>query len=195
LRTHIPRIPHIQFIQLIQLIHDSPVGPLTLVADAGKLVGCHFANRPPALPPTSPDAGTPEDAALLDRTRRELDAFFARQSRTFSVPVAPRGTPFQTRVWQALRAIPHGHTVSYGHIARAIGAPTATRAVGAANGRNPICIIIPCHRVVGASGALTGFGGGLPRKRFLLALEHESQLELGLSAPSGPSHLPVQGAG
>jgi methylated-DNA-[protein]-cysteine S-methyltransferase len=180
-------------------IHDSPVGPLTLIADAGKLVGCHFANHPAALAATGLDAdagaGTPEDAALLDLTRRELDAFFARQSRSFSVPVAPRGTPFQIRVWQALRAIPHGQTVSYGHIARAIGAPAAVRAVGAANGRNPICIIIPCHRVVGASGALTGFGGGLPRKRFLLDLE--APPGLGLAAASGgPRQLSLaQGAG
>jgi len=180
-------------------IHESLIGPLTLIADAGRLVGCHFANHPAALAAArvhgggGAGAGTPEDAALLDRTRRELDAFFARQSRAFSVPVDPRGTPFQTRVWQALRAIPHGRTVSYGHIARAIGAPTAARAVGAANGRNPICIIIPCHRVVGASGALTGFGGGLLRKRFLLELE--SPPALGLAVVSGPSHLSVQGAG
>jgi methylated-DNA-[protein]-cysteine S-methyltransferase len=190
------------------LIHDSPVGPLTLIADAGKLVGCYFANHPAALAATGLDAapaagatagtdddGTPDDDAVLECTRRELDAFFARQSRTFSVPVDPRGTPFQRRVWQALRAIPYGQTVSYGHIARAIGAPAAVRAVGAANGRNPICIIIPCHRVVGASGALTGFGGGLPRKRFLLDLEAPPRLGLAIVS-GGPRQLSLaQGAG
>ena len=175
-------------------IHESPVGALTLVADAGRLVGCHFSNHPTAIAAarvaaTAAPAGVacwpigvaplatpgpledPEDAAVLDHTRRELDDFFARRRRTFSLPLDPRGTPFQRRVWRALCDIPHGRTVSYGHIARVIGAPAAVRAVGAANGRNPICIIIPCHRVVGASGALTGFGGGLPRKRFLLDLE------------------------
>ena len=168
------------------LIHDSPVGPLTLIADAGKLVGCYFANHPASIAAAADDdasaAGAPpreavaaaqdaEDVALLARTRHELDGFFARARQTFSVPIDPRGTPFQRRVWSALAAIPHGRTVSYAYIARAIGAPAAVRAVGAANGKNPICIIIPCHRVVGASGALTGFGGGLPRKRFLLDLE------------------------
>jgi methylated-DNA-[protein]-cysteine S-methyltransferase len=184
------------------LIHDSPVGPLTLIADAGKLVGCYFANHPASIAaagdasaagplrradsPPRESVATVQDAqdvALLARTRHELDAFFARERRTFSVPVDPRGTPFQRRVWNALGAIPHGCTVSYAHIARAIGAPAAVRAVGAANGKNPICIIIPCHRVVGASGALTGFGGGLPRKRFLLDLESPPFL--------GRSGLPV----
>lgn len=166
-------------------VHDSPVGPLTLVVDTGHLVGCYFADHPAVGPAAGntlsrveafPDdheetSADPGDAGLLEHTRRELDAFFARRSQAFTVPVDPRGTPFQRRVWQALRAVPHGCTVSYGHIARAIGAPAAVRAVGAANGKNPICIIIPCHRVVGASGALIGFAGGLPRKRFLLDLE------------------------
>jgi len=185
-------------------IHESPVGALTLVADAGRLVGCYFANHPAAIAAASVAATTapvgvafgpiglsplatpaplegPEDAAVLDRARRELDDFFARRRRTFNLPVDPRGTPFQRRVWRALCEIPHGHTVTYGHIARVIGAPAAVRAVGAANGKNPICIIIPCHRVIGASGALTGFGGGLPRKRFLLDLE--SPPELGAAWP------------
>ena len=175
-------LPHLPLHLPLHFVHhDSPVGPLTLIAGAGKLVGCAFANAPIArvvnsdrtfVPLRTCDRGAaPESFALLDRVRDELDAFFARRLRTFSVPLEPPGTEFQRRVWRALGTIPHGQTVSYGHIARSIGAPKAGRAVGAANARNPICILIPCHRVVGASGALTGFGGGLDRKRFLLDLE------------------------
>ena len=152
--------------------HDSPVGPLTLVADGDRLVGCYFSNHPLAIDhelgrdpvPRAPNA-------VLDRTRRELDDFFAGRLERFTVAVNPPGTDFQRRVWGALRKIPYAQTVSYGHIAKQIASPAAARAVGAANGKNPICIVIPCHRVIGASGSLTGFGGGLDRKRFLLALE------------------------
>src|SRR5690606_40805710 len=119
-------------------------------------------------PHASPDEGSD---AILDLTRRELDAYFAGRLRAFSVPVAPRGTPFQQRVWAALREIPYGSTTTYGAIAAKLGAQAAVRAVGAANGANPIPIIVPCHRVIGANGSLTGFGGGLERKRFLLDLE------------------------
>ncbi|HRE45786.1 MAG TPA: methylated-DNA--[protein]-cysteine S-methyltransferase, partial [Terricaulis sp.] len=109
--------------------------------------------------------------AILDAARRELDLYFAGKLTVFSAPVAPQGTAFQRRVWAALQAIPYGATRTYGAQAALIDAPKAVRAVGLANGRNPISIIIPCHRVIGASGALTGYGGGLPRKQFLLELE------------------------
>jgi methylated-DNA-[protein]-cysteine S-methyltransferase len=101
----------------------------------------------------------------------QLDAYFAGRLQTFDLPLAPEGTPFQREVWSALTTIPYGETMSYGELARQLGRPAASRAVGAANGRNPIPIVIPCHRVVGADGSLTGFGGGLAIKRQLLALE------------------------
>ncbi|HTQ56643.1 MAG TPA: methylated-DNA--[protein]-cysteine S-methyltransferase [Bryobacteraceae bacterium] len=109
--------------------------------------------------------------SLLRRAVAELRAYFAGELREFDLPLDMQGTPFQKRAWDELLRIPYGETRSYGEIARAIGAPKAVRAVGAANGRNPVPIVVPCHRVIGAGGALTGFGGGLPMKRFLLDLE------------------------
>jgi methylated-DNA-[protein]-cysteine S-methyltransferase len=104
-------------------------------------------------------------------TRRQLQAYFAGELTCFDLPLSPHGTPFQMRVWEALRDIEYGRTESYGQLARRIGDAKATRAVGAANGRNPLPIVIPCHRVIGNDGSLTGFGGGIERKRFLLELE------------------------
>lgn len=111
---------------------------------------------------------------MLALAARQLDEYFAGERREFDLPLAPRGTGFQERVWRALLAIPFGVTRSYGELARTIGRPSASRAVGAANGKNPIAIIVPCHRVIGANGTLTGYGGGLPIKRWLL--EHEAKL-------------------
>jgi methylated-DNA-[protein]-cysteine S-methyltransferase len=111
------------------------------------------------------------DDALLRPAREQLRAYFAGELLDFDLPLAAAGTEFQQRVWQALGAIPYGATASYAAIARAIGSPTATRAVGAANGRNPIAIIVPCHRVIGKDGTLTGYGGGLARKQWLLRHE------------------------
>jgi len=149
------------------LVHDSPVGPLILTSANRSLTGVRFDDSPPL------DAGVVHHSdRVLDEVRRELDAYFSERLREFTVPLAPRGTPFQMRVWTALRTIPYGSTTSYGAIAGQIGTPSAVRAVGAANGANPIPIVIPCHRVIGANGSLTGFGGGLDRKRFLLDLEH-----------------------
>lgn len=147
---------------------DSPVGPLTLVADDGVLAGLYMRDqrhRPPEETFGEPDAGPFGEVAT------QLEAYFAGRLHTFDLPLAPVGTAFQERVWAELRAIPYGETRSYGQLADRLGAPGASRAVGLANGRNPIGIIIPCHRVVGAGGGLTGYGGGLPRKRFLLDLE------------------------
>ena len=154
-----------------RFVHPSPVGPLTLVSDQGSLIGCEFADRTCTQVAASASGGGVGDDAVLDRARAELDQFFGGTLREFTVPLAPRGTEFQRSVWQALRRIPFGQTVSYGQIAKEIGRPAAVRAVGAANGQNPICILIPCHRVIGADGSLTGFGGGLERKSFLLDLE------------------------
>ena len=117
------------------------------------------------------DDGSGPAGAVLARTREQLNEYFARTRTTFDLPLDPAGSAFERRVWDALRAIPYGSTVSYGELARRLGDPRATRAVGAANGKNAIPIIVPCHRVVGARGELTGFGGGLDRKRWLL--EHE----------------------
>ena len=103
--------------------------------------------------------------------KRQLEEYFAGERTTFDVPLAPEGAPFEREVWRALEEIPYGETVSYGEIARRVGQPTAARAVGTANGRNPIAVIVPCHRVIGANGSLTGYGGGLERKRLLLELE------------------------
>ncbi|KTT40803.1 cysteine methyltransferase [Pseudomonas oryzihabitans] len=148
---------------------DSPIGPLTLAADDGGLRVVEFPeNRHPAKRDGSWVAA--EHPVLAD-ARRQLGEYFAGRRQIFDLPLAPRGTPFQLEVWRALAEIPHGQTWSYGRLASHLGRPQAMRAVGAANGRNPLPIVLPCHRVIGASGALTGFGGGLPTKQFLLELE------------------------
>ena len=148
---------------------DSPIGPLTLAADDSGLRVVEFPeNRHPAKRDAS---WVQVEHPVLAETRRQLGEYFAGRRRTFDLPLAPRGTPFQLEVWRALAEIPHGQTWSYGRLATHLGRPQAMRAVGAANGRNPLPIVLPCHRVIGASGALTGFGGGLPTKQFLLELE------------------------
>lgn len=148
-------------------VHESPVGPLTLVSDGAALAGVYFESQKHGSPPAGPK-GTDK---IIDMARKQLDSYFAGKRKSFDIPLRPVGTAFQTRVWDALTRIPYGETTSYGAIANAIGSPKAVRAVGAANGRNPIPIIIPCHRVIGANGSLTGFGGGMARKEHLLDLE------------------------
>lgn len=151
---------------MISATHDTPVGKLTLISDGKALRHCAFEN-----PRHSIAAAPPGEDQVITTARRQLDAYFAGKLRMFDLPLAPNGTPFQQRVWAALLDIPYGATRSYGQQAAAIGAPKAVRAVGLANGRNPIAIIIPCHRVIGANGSLTGYGGGMARKRLLLDLE------------------------
>ncbi|WP_331768278.1 methylated-DNA--[protein]-cysteine S-methyltransferase [Embleya sp. NBC_00896] len=146
----------------------SPVGPLTLVATDGIVSGLYMhehLHMPPRETFGRRDEGAFDDAVT------QLEAYFAGERTDFTVLVAMAGTPFQRRVWDALREIPYGETITYGQLADRIGRPTAARAVGLANGKNPISIIVPCHRVVGADGALTGYAGGLATKRHLLALE------------------------
>lgn len=150
--------------------HPSPVGRLLLVAEHGKLVGLYFPGGKHA-PAPGPGWERDDDAEPFKPTRQQLDAYFAGECKTFDLPLAPHGTDFQQRVWQQLRAIPFGQTLSYGQLAKQLGDPNASRAVGAANGKNPISIIVPCHRVIGAAGQLTGFGGGVETKRALL--DHE----------------------
>lgn len=154
--------------QRLHTFIDSPVGTLTLVASDGGLNGLFMVDqrhRPPIEVLGVPDP-TPFPAVI-----EQLGEYFAGERTTFDLPLAAVGTPFQRAVWAALRRIPYGQTASYGQIAQRIGRPGAARAVGLANGANPIGIVVPCHRVVGSSGSLTGYGGGLGRKRFLLDLE------------------------
>jgi methylated-DNA-[protein]-cysteine S-methyltransferase len=145
---------------------DSPIGPISLVGEDGVLHGLYMAEHRYA-PATY---GTRDDDAFGDAVA-QLTEYFAGGRTEFDLRLAPRGTPFQQQVWAALREVPYGETTTYGELAARIGRPSASRAVGHANGHNPISIIVPCHRVIGTSGGLTGYGGGLPRKRFLLALE------------------------
>jgi methylated-DNA-[protein]-cysteine S-methyltransferase len=150
--------------------HESPLGKLLLRRDGQILTGLWFADE--AHPP-EPGADWHWDDYGFDQVRRELDAYFAGTLQVFTVPVnAPAGTAFQREVWKELTRIPYGTTISYGEQARRLGKPAAVRAIGSANGKNPVSIIIPCHRVIGANGSLTGYGGGLPAKRWLL--EHEA---------------------
>lgn len=152
------------------IVHPSPVGALTLQSDGRKLISIWFDDDRRSRPPVDHSAD-----AVLDQACRELDEYFSGRRMRFEVPAAPvMGTPFQRAVWLALTEISFGATASYGEIAKAIGRPKAVRAVGAANGANPLPIVVPCHRVIGADGSLTGFGGGLPRKTLLLELERRA---------------------
>jgi methylated-DNA-[protein]-cysteine S-methyltransferase len=161
----------------------SPVGAITLVAAAGALTTLSMGPMPdnpagaaalPADPDVTTRDGSPPadcDVAVLREAARQLRSYFAGELTTFDLPLAAAGTPFQHAVWAALREIPYGETTSYAAVAARIGRPSAARAVGLANGANPIGIVVPCHRVIGAGGALVGYAAGLDRKRFLLGLE------------------------
>ena len=149
-------------------VHPSPIGPLTLLARDGRLT--HLVMEDQAHATAVPEGGVRDDAALAE-VGRQLDEYFAGTRTTFDVPVRLEGTGFQRAVWEQLCAIPYGETISYGELARRVGNPKASRAVGLANGRNPIAVIVPCHRVIAADGSLGGYGGGLDRKTTLLALE------------------------
>lgn len=160
----------------VYTLHPSPIGDLLLVGDpepdgtgAGVVLRGLYMEEHRHGPAVDP-AWVRDDAAFAD-VERQLDEYFRAGRRTFDLDLAPRGTAFQQAVWNQLRLIPPGETTTYGELARRVSKPAASRAVGAAVGRNPISIIVPCHRVVGSSGALTGFAGGLERKRTLLALE------------------------
>ena len=149
--------------------HDSPLGPLLLAADTRALRHIEFPkDRCVAEPDPSWSAG---DNPVLGEARRQLDTYFAGHLQHFHLPLAPQGTPFQRQVWQILQTIPFGQTRSYAQIAAGVGRARAVRAVGAANGKNPLPIVIPCHRVIGSDGSLTGFAGGLAAKTFLLSHE------------------------
>ncbi len=151
---------------------DSPIGPLTLVIEDGKLTGLYLDVA--GHEPDEAVLGEPvslDDEPVLRAAASQLAAYFAGDLTSFDLPLNLEGTGFQRTVWAGLQDIPYGETISYGELARRIGQPSASRAVGLANGRNPVSIVVPCHRVVGSDGSLTGYGGGLPRKQYLLALE------------------------
>jgi methylated-DNA-[protein]-cysteine S-methyltransferase len=153
---------------------DSPVGRLKLVAGKGGLAAILWENEQRRFPPFD-QALEDGSRPILTAAEYQLGDYFAGRRRAFSLPLAFEGTPFQRAVWSALLTIPHGEIRTYSDIARQIGKPRAVRAVGAANGRNPISIVAPCHRVVGSNGALTGFAGGLDAKAYLLTLEGARQ--------------------
>ena len=152
---------------------STPIGELLLTSNGSALTGVY-------LEETTPDAGSQENDEVLSEAREQLTAYFAGTRTVFDLPLALSGTPFQLSVWEKLEDIPFGTTISYGEQARRLDQPNASRAVGSANGRNPIPIIVPCHRVIGASGDLTGYGGGLERKRWLL--KHEAAVLASLGA-------------
>ncbi|MFC4565888.1 methylated-DNA--[protein]-cysteine S-methyltransferase [Nocardiopsis mangrovi] len=154
---------------------DSPVGPLTLVASATGLTGLYMEDQRHRPPQEAFGDRAPATTPVFATAAEQLTAYFAGAPAGFDLPLDLHGTPFQRRVWAGLLTIPYGETITYGHLAEEIGSPGASRAVGLANGKNPIGIIVPCHRVVGSAGSLTGYGGGLDRKRFLLALERRSR--------------------
>jgi len=151
---------------------DSPIGPLTLITQDGRLAGVHMEVA--RYEPDAAALGAAVDCAadpVLAAAASQLGAYFSGELTSFDLPLALAGTGFQRAVWEGLQGIPYGETISYGELARRIGQPSASRAVGLANGRNPVSIVVPCHRVIGADGSLTGYGGGMDRKRFLLGLE------------------------
>lgn len=166
---------------------DSPIGELTLVNTDGVLSGVYMAEHRPA-----PDrTGFGEQVADgFDEAIAQFVEYFAGRRTRFTVPIAPAGTPFQQEVWESLKTIEYGTTRTYSEIALALGRPTAVRAVAAANARNPLCIIVPCHRVIGIGGKLTGYAGGIERKRFLL--DQEAQvLRSGDAGVAGDTHVSV----
>ena len=155
-------------------IYNSPIGPLLIAEENGAITEVSFmeADTRQQFQKTSAQAQPP--AGVIAACIAELEAYFAGKFQDFTVPIAPSGTEFRKRVWAALTTIPYGQTISYKELAQRIGQPGAARAVGGANNHNPISIIVPCHRVIGASGALVGYGGGLENKRILL--EHEMKV-------------------
>jgi methylated-DNA-[protein]-cysteine S-methyltransferase len=150
----------------------SPIGPLTVVREDGALV--RLAMSPPGRF-VDAEIGERSDEGFDDVVVRQLGEYFAGERTAFDLPLRPAGSDFELAVWDQLTRIPYGETRSYGHVAAAVGEPRGAQAVGAANGRNPLAIVVPCHRVIGADGSLVGFGGGLARKRFLLDLEQRDR--------------------
>ena len=169
---------------------ESPIGPLLLMSDGRSLIGLH-TDSDKHRPAMRPDWIRDEAGAPFAEVKAQLRAYFEGRLTKFDLPLAPQGTEFQLRVWRELRGIPYGETISYAELARRIGQPQASRAVGHANARNPISIIVPCHRVIGADNSLTGYAGGLERKRKLLAHEAGARTPLFAGDTSYRSHAAV----
>ena len=150
---------------------ESPIGELLLLGDGRSLRGLHMQEGRKAVPV---EPGWRRSAEPFGNVRAQLEEYFAGRRSGFDLPLDLQGTPFQRRVWSALREIPYGQALTYGELARRIGRPSAARAVGLANGSNPISVIVPCHRLIGANGGLVGYGGGVERKQFLLSLEADA---------------------
>lgn len=149
----------------------SPIGPLTLTSDGESITEIWMAEPSPL-----PEAVVDRELPIFREAEKQFADYFAGIRQEFDLPLKPQGTPFQMSVWRELQQIPYGTTISYGELARRVGNPNASRAVGLANGKNPLPIVIPCHRVIGSTGKLVGFGGGLPRKIALLELERHDRL-------------------
>jgi methylated-DNA-[protein]-cysteine S-methyltransferase len=176
---------------LYSTTHSTPVGALTLVASDRGLRAVLWPKLSPQRAGISPRPHRNPDHPILRQTVQQLDEYFAGSRTAFDVPLDLQGTRFQLAAWRSLAEIPFGATTTYGRQAAALGVPRAARAVGAANGANPVCIVLPCHRVIGANGSLTGFGGGLPVKQWLL--DHEAQVARTIvNEPQWPLRLPVQ---
>jgi len=177
---------------LYSTTHETPVGELTLVASDAGLRAILWPRLSPTRAGIQPRPHRDPNHPVLQRTAAQLDQYFAGTRTTFDIPLDLQGTRFQLAAWRSLAEIPFGTTTSYGRQAAALGIPTAARALGAANGANPVCIVLPCHRVIGADGSLTGFGGGLPVKQWLL--DHEARVLASniLSTPQWPHQQPVQ---
>jgi len=153
---------------------DSPVGPLTLIGDETALIAVLWPDDDPDRVRLEHRPIDSSKIGVLDRAAAQLDEYFGGTRTEFDLPLAPRGTEFQLEVWRALETIPYGETMTYGELAASIGRPAAARAVGGANRRNPLSIVVPCHRVIGSTGALTGFAGGLGTKERLLDIERQA---------------------
>lgn len=173
-------------------MHSTPIGELTLIASHKGLRAILWPRLSPTAAGIHPRPRRDPDHPILVQTAAQLDEYFTGSRTTFDIPLDLHGTRFQLAAWRSLATIPFGTTTSYGRQAAALGTPTAARAIGSANGANPVCIVLPCHRVIGADGSLTGFGGGLPTKRWLL--DHEARvLESSIvSSPEWPHPQPVQ---
>jgi methylated-DNA-[protein]-cysteine S-methyltransferase len=156
-------------------LYESPIQSLRLVSNGRSLLGLYMMSEKHLLAPQS-DEVEDESVAPFSETKQQLTAYFSGTLTEFNLPLQMQGTVFQQRVWEVLKTIPYGTTMSYGELAQQIGQPKASRAVGLANGRNPLSIVVPCHRVIGANGTLTGYGGGLERKQWLL--NHERFLRM-----------------
>jgi len=161
--------------QTTYTLHPSPLGDILLARTEAGITHIVFQEGTTAM---TPEPDWKYDPTAFSDVATQLDAYFAGELTDFALPLAPEGTSFQLTVWEALQSIPYGETISYGELAQEIGRPTAYRAVGAANGRNPLPIVIPCHRVIGQDGSLTGYGGGLRFKKALLSLERNGRIEV-----------------